>query len=130
MGTIAFLTVLINGGTTKALLRALGLLSYTPEQLATLQARACTLARSRARALARLRACALARAPRLRPARKSPAANSEKRNSNTRKFKRAQHVVDDMEDIRRRRLEGLAPDDVLGDAQPGAVEVRGRPAIP
>ena len=37
MGTMALATVLINGGTAKALLRALGFMSYTPEQLATLQ---------------------------------------------------------------------------------------------
>ncbi|KAF8058312.1 NHX8 [Scenedesmus sp. PABB004] len=37
MGTMAFFTVLINGGSTKALLSALGFMSYTPEQLGTLQ---------------------------------------------------------------------------------------------
>ncbi|WIA41790.1 hypothetical protein OEZ86_009122 [Tetradesmus obliquus] len=36
MGTMAFFTVLINGGSTKALLKWLGFLSYTPEQLGTL----------------------------------------------------------------------------------------------
>ncbi len=39
MGTMAFFTVLINGGTTKFVLQRLGFMSYTPEQLATLQVR-------------------------------------------------------------------------------------------
>lgn len=33
MGTMAFFTVLLNGGTTKALLKRLGFMSYTPEQV-------------------------------------------------------------------------------------------------
>eukprot|EP00775_Hariotina_reticulata_P012274 gene12274-12411_t len=37
MGTMAFFTVLINGGTCKWLLEKLGFLSYTPEQLGTLK---------------------------------------------------------------------------------------------
>lgn len=36
MGTMAFFTVLINGGTCKLMLQWLGFLSYTPEQLGTL----------------------------------------------------------------------------------------------
>ena len=39
MGTMALFTVLINGGTTKLLLERLGFMSYSPEQLATLQVR-------------------------------------------------------------------------------------------
>ena len=39
MGLMALFTVLINGGTTKLLLEKLGFMSYTPEQLATLQVR-------------------------------------------------------------------------------------------
>ncbi len=36
MGTMAFATVLVNGGTTKALLRHLGFTSHTPEQFTVL----------------------------------------------------------------------------------------------
>jgi NhaP-type Na+/H+ or K+/H+ antiporter len=37
MGTMAFLTVLVNGGTTKALLKRLGFMSHTEEQYKTLR---------------------------------------------------------------------------------------------
>ncbi len=37
MGTMALATVLINGGTTKPLLRYLGFMSHTPEQLTVLR---------------------------------------------------------------------------------------------
>lgn len=70
MGTMAFFTVLINGGTVKWLLKTLGFMSYTPEQLTTLQ-----------------------------------------------------HVVQDMDEIRDRRLRELGPDEVLGEPEPDVVKV-------
>lgn len=70
MGSMAFFTVLINGGTTKALLEWLGFMSYTPEQLGTLH-----------------------------------------------------HVIEDMDEMREKRLAQLHPDEVLGEPEPDAVNV-------
>lgn len=70
MGTMAFFTVLINGGTCKVVLQKLGFMSYTPEQLGTLH-----------------------------------------------------HVIEDMDEMRDKRLAEMQPDEVLGEPEPDAVNV-------